>query len=424
MGYSQDTICVQGGWQPKNGEPRVLPIYQSTTFKYATSEEMGKLFDLEEEGYFYSRLQNPTNDVVAQKICDLEGGVAAMLTSSGQAATMLAVTNICEAGDHVVCAAKVYGGTSNLLAVTLKRFGIETTLVDQDAPAEELEKAFQPNTKAVFAETISNPAGVVLDIDKFVKLAHEHGVPMICDNTFATPINCRPFEFGVDIVTHSTTKFMDGHAMALGGAIVDSGNFDWDAHADKFPGLTTPDESYHGVIYTQKFGKKAYITKATAQLMRDLGSIQSPQNAFLLNLGLETLHLRMPQHCRNAQKVAEFLSKNEKVAWVNYCGLPDNKYYALAQKYMPNGSCGVISFGLKGGRDVSIKFMDSLEFIAIVTHVADARSCVLHPASHTHRQLTDEQLLEAGVRPDLIRLSVGIENAEDIIADIEQALNA
>ena len=424
MGYSQDTICVQGGWQPKNGEPRVLPIYQSTTFKYATSEEMGKLFDLEEEGYFYSRLQNPTNDVVAQKICDLEGGVAAMLTSSGQAATMLAVTNICEAGDHVVCAAKVYGGTSNLLAVTLKRFGIETTLVDQDAPAEELEKAFQPNTKAVFAETISNPAGVVLDIDKFVKLAHEHGVPMICDNTFATPINCRPFEFGVDIVTHSTTKYMDGHAMALGGAIVDSGNFDWDAHADKFPGLTTPDESYHGVIYTQKFGKKAYITKATAQLMRDLGSIQSPQNAFLLNLGLETLHLRMPQHCRNAQKVAEFLSKNEKVAWVNYCGLPDNKYYALAQKYMPNGSCGVISFGLKGGRDVSIKFMDSLEFIAIVTHVADARSCVLHPASHTHRQLTDEQLLEAGVRPDLIRLSVGIENAEDIIADIEQALNA
>lgn len=309
MGYSQDTICVQGGWQPKNGEPRVLPIYQSTTFKYATSEEMGKLFDLEEEGYFYSRLQNPTNDVVAQKICDLEGGVAAMLTSSGQAATMLAVTNICEAGDHVVCAAKVYGGTSNLLAVTLKRFGIETTLVDQDAPAEELEKAFQPNTKAVFAETISNPAGVVLDIDKFVKLAHEHGVPMICDNTFATPINCRPFEFGVDIVTHSTTKYMDGHAMALGGAIVDSGNFDWDAHADKFPGLTTPDESYHGVIYTQKFGKKAYITKATAQLMRDMGACQSPQNAFLTNVGLETLHLRVERHCRNAEKVAEFPEK-------------------------------------------------------------------------------------------------------------------
>ena len=334
MGYSQDTICVQGGWQPKNGEPRVLPIYQSTTFKYATSEEMGKLFDLEEEGYFYSRLQNPTNDVVAQKICDLEGGVAAMLTSSGQAATMLAVTNICEAGDHVVCAAKVYGGTSNLLAVTLKRFGIETTLVDQDAPAEELEKAFQPNTKAVFAETISNPAGVVLDIDKFVKLAHEHGVPMICDNTFATPINCRPFEFGVDIVTHSTTKYMDGHAMALGGAIVDSGNFDWDAHADKFPGLTTPDESYHGVIYTQKFGKKAYITKATAQLMRDMGACQSPQNAFLTNVGLETLHLRVERHCRNAEKVAEFLKNHPKVAWVEYAGLADSKYHALAEKYI------------------------------------------------------------------------------------------
>ena len=394
------------------------------TFKYDNSEQMARLFDLEDTGYFYTRLQNPTNDAVAAKIAQLEGGVAAMLTSSGQAATMLAVTNICEAGDHVVCAAKVYGGTSNLLAVTLKRFGIETTLVDQDAPAEELEKAFQPNTKAVFAETISNPAGVVLDIDKFVKLAHEHGVPMICDNTFATPINCRPFEFGVDIVTHSTTKYMDGHAMALGGAIVDSGNFDWDAHAEKFPGLTTPDESYHGVIYTQKFGKKAYITKATAQLMRDMGACQSPQNAFLLNLGLETLHLRMPQHCGNAQKVAEYLSRNEKVAWVNYCGLPDNKYYELAQKYMPNGSCGVISFGLKGGREVSIKFMDSLKLAAIVTHVADARTCVLHPASHTHRQLSDEQLLEAGIRPDLIRFSVGIENAEDIIADIEQALNA
>ena len=381
MGYSQDTICVQGGWQPKNGEPRVLPIYQSTTFKYATSEEMGKLFDLEEEGYFYSRLQNPTNDVVAQKICDLEGGVAAMLTSSGQAATMLAVTNICEAGD-------------------------------QDAPAEELEKAFQPNTKAVFAETISNPAGVVLDIDKFVKLAHEHGVPMICDNTFATPINCRPFEFGVDIVTHSTTKYMDGHAMALGGAIVDSGNFDWDAHADKFPGLTTPDESYHGVIYTQKFGKKAYITKATAQLMRDMGACQSPQNAFLTNVGLETLHLRVERHCRNAEKVAEFLKNHPKVAWVEYAGLADSKYHALAEKYMPNGTCGVLCFGPKGGRDGAMR----------LTHVADARSCVLHPASHTHRQLNDQQLIEAGVLPDLIRLSVGIEDVNDIIADLDQAL--
>ena len=422
MGYSQDTICVQGGWQPKNGEPRVLPIYQSTTFKYATSEEMGKLFDLEEEGYFYSRLQNPTNDVVAQKICDLEGGVAAMLTSSGQAATMLAVTNICEAGDHVVCAAKVYGGTSNLLAVTLKRFGIETTLVDQDAPAEELEKAFQPNTKAVFAETISNPAGVVLDIDKFVKLAHEHGVPMICDNTFATPINCRPFEWGADIVTHSTTKYMDGHAMTVGGCIVDSGNFDWEAHADKFPGLTTPDESYHGIIYTKKFGKAAYITKATAQVMRDLGSIPSPQNSFLLNIGLETLHLRVPRHCENAQKVAEYLQSREDVAWVNYPGLENDKYHALAQKYMPKGTCGVISFGLKGGRQAAGEFMDKLKLAAIVTHVADARTCVLHPASHTHRQLSDEQLKEAGVDPSLIRLSVGIENADDIIEDIRQAL--
>ena len=424
MKLKKDTICVQGGWQPKNGEPRVLPIYQSTTFRYETSEEMGKLFDLEKEGYFYSRLQNPTCDIVAQKICDLEGGVAAMLTSSGQAATMLAVTNICEAGDHIICAAKIYGGTSNLLAVTLHRFGVEVDLVDQDLPEEELEKYFKPNTKAVFAETISNPAGVVLDIAKFVNLAHSHGVPMICDNTFATPINCQPFQFGVDIVTHSTTKYMDGHAMALGGCIVDSGNFDWEAHKEKFPGLTTPDESYHGLTYTKAFGKGAYMTKATAQLMRDLGSIQSPQNAFLLNLGLETLHLRMPQHCGNAQKVAEYLAQNDKVAWVNYCGLPGNKYYELAQKYMPNGSCGVISFGLKGGRELSIKFMDSLKLAAIVTHVADARTCVLHPASHTHRQLTDEQLIEAGVRPDLIRLSVGIENADDIIADIEQALNA
>ena len=425
MGYSQDTICVQGGWQPKNGEPRVLPIYQSTTFKYATSEEMGKLFDLEEEGYFYSRLQNPTNDVVAQKICDLEGGVAAMLTSSGQAATMLAVTNICEAGDHVVCAAKVYGGTSNLLAVTLKRFGIETTLVDQDAPAEELEKAFQPNTKAVFAETISNPAGVVLDIDKFVKLAHEHGVPMICDNTFATPINCRPFEFGVDIVTHSTTKYMDGHAMALGGAIVDSGNFDWDAHADKFPGLCTPDESYHGITYAEKFGKEgAFITKCTSQLMRDLGSIQAPQNAFILNLGLESLHVRMPRHVENGQAVAEFLEQHPKVAYVNYPGLPSNKYYERAKKYMPDGGCGVVSFGLKGGREAASVFMQNLKLGAIETHVADARTCCLNPATSTHRQMNDEQLKEAGVPAELIRISLGLEDKEDLIADISAALDA
>ena len=422
MGYSQDTICVQGGWQPKNGEPRVLPIYQSTTFKYATSEEMGKLFDLEEEGYFYSRLQNPTNDVVAQKICDLEGGVAAMLTSSGQAATMLAVTNICEAGDHVVCAAKVYGGTSNLFTVTMKKQGIDVTLVDPDAPEEEIEKAFRPNTKMVFGETIANPALVVLDIEKFARLAHKHGVPLIVDNTFATPINCRPFEWGADIVTHSTTKYMDGHAMTVGGCIVDSGNFDWNAHADKFPGLTTPDESYHGIVYTERFGKKAYITKATAQLMRDLGSIPSPMNSFLLNVGLETLHLRMPRHCENAQKVAEYLQSREDVAWINYPGLENDKYHALAQKYMPNGTCGVISFGLKGGRQAAGEFMDKLKLAAIVTHVADARTCVLHPASHTHRQLSDEQLREAGVDPSLIRLSVGIENVDDIIEDIRQAL--
>ena len=416
------TICIQSGWKPKNGEPRVLPIYQSTTFKYETSEQMGRLFDLEEDGYFYTRLANPTNDAVAEKICELEGGVAAMLTSSGQAANYYAAFNICNAGDHIISAATIYGGTSNLLAVTLKRFGIETTLVDQDAPADELEKAFQPNTKAVFAETISNPAGVVLDIDKFVKLAHEHGVPMICDNTFATPINCRPFEFGVDIVTHSTTKYMDGHAMALGGAIVDSGNFDWDAHADKFPGLTQPDASYHGVVYTEKFGKGAYITKATAQVMRDLGSIQAPMNAFLLNVGLETLHLRVPRHCENALKAAKYLKSREDVAWVNYPGLEGDRYYELAQKYMPKGTCGVISFGLKGGREAAGVFMDKLKLAAIVTHVADARTCVLHPASHTHRQLTDEQLTEAGVDPSMIRLSVGIENADDIIEDIRQAL--
>ena len=424
MSYQKETICVQGGWQPGNGEPRVLPIYQSTTFKYSTSEEMGKLFDLEKDGYFYSRLQNPTNDVVAQKICDLEGGVAAMLTSSGQAATMFAVTNICEAGDHVVCAAKVYGGTSNLLAVTLKRFGIEVTLVDQDESKEELAKAFQPNTKAVFAETVSNPAGVILDIEKFAALAHEHRVPLICDNTFATPIHCRPFEFGADIVTHSTTKYMDGHAMALGGCIVDSGNFDWDGNRDKYPGLTTPDESYHGVVYTERFGKKAYITKATVQLMRDMGACQSPQNAFLTNIGLETLHLRMPRHYENALKVAQFLENHEKVAWVEFSGLESSKYHELAEKYMPKGTCGVLSFGPKGGKEGAMRFTNALKMIAIVTHVADARSCVLHPASHTHRQLNEEQLLEAGVLPDLIRLSVGIENADDIIADLDQALQA
>ena len=424
MGLKVDSICLQGGWQPKNGEPRMLPIYQSTTYKYDTSEEMGALFDLEKEGYFYSRLQNPTCDVVASKICQLEGGAAAMLTSSGQAATMLAITNICEAGDHVICGAKCYGGTSNLLTVTLKRFGLETTLVDQDAPAEELEKAFRPNTKAVFAETISNPAGVILDIEKFVKLAHDHGVPMICDNTFATPINCRPFEWGVDIVTHSTTKYMDGHAMAVGGAIVDSGNFDWMAHKDKFPGLTTPDESYHGIVYAEKFGKAAYITKATAQLMRDMGACQSPQNAFLTNIGLETLHLRVPRHCENATKVAAFLKNHPKVAWVEYAGLPGDKYYDLAQKYMPKGVCGVLCFGPKGGRDGALRFTNALKMVAMETHVADAKSCVLHPASHTHRQLNDEQLAEAGVLPNLIRLSVGIEDADDIIADLDQALQA
>lgn len=418
-----DTICVQGGWQPKNGEPRVLPIYQSTTFKYDNSDYMGKLFDLEESGYFYTRLQNPTNDVVAQKICDLEGGVAAMLTSSGQAANYYAAFNICETGDHIICSAHVYGGTFNLFGVTMKKQGIDVTFINPDCTEEELNAAFKPNTKMVFGETISNPSLVVLDIEKFAKVAHEHGVPLVIDNTFATPINCRPFEWGADIITHSTTKYMDGHAMAVGGAIVDSGNFDWMAHADKFPGLTTPDDSYHGIIYTEKFGKAAFITKATTQLMRDLGSIPAPMNAFLLNVGLETLHLRMPRHCENALKVARFLKNCDKVAWVNCAMLEDNKYYDLAQKYMPNGTCGVITFGLKGGRDESIKFMDSLEFITIVTHVADARSCVLHPASHTHRQLTDEQLVEAGVQPDLIRFSIGIENAEDIINDLQQALD-
>ena len=424
MENNKGTICVQGGWQPKKGEPRVLPIYQSTTFKYDSSEHMARLFDLEDAGYFYTRLQNPTNDAVAAKIAELEGGVAAMLTSSGQAANFYAVFNICEAGDHMVCSSTIYGGTFNLFGVTLKKLGIDVTFVDADANEEEISKAFRPNTKALFGETMSNPGMNVLDIEKFARIAHNHGVPLIVDNTFATPINCRPFEWGADIVTHSTTKYMDGHATCVGGAIVDSGNFDWEAHADKFPGLTQPDESYHGLAYSKKFGKLAYITKATAQLMRDLGSIQSPQNAFLLNLGLETLHLRMRQHCKNAQAVAEYLEANDKVAWINYPGLKSSKYYDLAQKYMPEGTCGVIAFGLKGSREEAIHFMDSLKMICIVTHVADARTCVLHPASHTHRQLSDEQLLEAGVRPDLIRFSVGIENADDIIADIEQALNA
>lgn len=418
----KETICVQAGWRPKKGEPRVLPIYQSTTFKYETSEQMGKLFDLEESGYFYTRLQNPTNDCVAAKICELEGGVAAMLTSSGQAANYYAIFNICEAGDHVVLSSTVYGGTFNLVTVTMKKMGIECTVVNPDAPDEELEAAFRENTKCVLAETLANPALVVLDIERFARLAHKHGVPLIVDNTFATPINCNPFQWGADIVTHSTTKYMDGHAMSVGGAIVDSGNFDWTKYSDKYPGLCKPDESYHGVIYTERFQKAAYITKATVQLMRDLGSIQSPQNAFLLNVGLETLPLRMERHCANAQAVAEYLEKHPKVAWVNYPGLKGNQYYALAKKYMPNGSCGVISFGLKGGRQAASDMMDKFKLAAIVTHVADARTCVLHPASHTHRQMSDKQLLEAGVAPDLIRFSVGLEHVEDIIADLEQAL--
>lgn len=422
--FKPETLCVQAGWTPKKGDPRILPIYQSTTFKYDTSEQMARLFDLEDSGYFYTRLQNPTNDAVAAKIAALEGGVAAMLTSSGQAANFYALFNICQAGDHFVCSSAIYGGTFNLFGVTMKKLGIDVTFVSPDASDDEIIAAFLPNTKALFGETISNPSLEVLDIEKFARIAHSQGVPLIIDNTFPTPINCRPFDWGADIVVHSTTKYMDGHAAAVGGCIVDSGNFDWNKYAEKFPGLCTPDESYHGLTYTESFGKMAYITKATAQLMRDLGSVPSPQNSFLLNLGLETLHLRMRQHCSNAQKVAEYLESCEEVSWVNYCGLPSNKYYALAQKYLPNGSCGVISFGLNGGRDTSIRFMDALKMVAIVTHVADARTCVLHPASHTHRQLSDEQLIEAGVRPDLIRLSVGIENADDIIDDIAQALKA
>lgn len=421
--YKNETNCIHAGWQPKQGEPRQLPIYQSTTFKYDTSDAMGKLFDLEAEGYFYTRLQNPTNDAVAAKICTLEGGYAAMLTSSGQAANFFAIFNICESGDHFIASSSIYGGTYNLFGTTMKKMGIECTFVDQNLPEEELEKYIRPNTKAIFGETITNPTVSIIDFEKFARIAHKAGIPFIVDNTFATPINCRPIEWGADIVTHSTTKYIDGHGVSVGGCIVDSGNFDWEKHAEKFPGLTTPDESYHGITYTKKFGKGAYITKATSQLMRDFGAIQSPQNAFYINLGLESLHLRMKQHCENAQKIAEFLVTHEKVAWVHYAGLESDAYHDLAQKYMPNGTCGVLSFAVKGGRDNSIKFMDSLNLICIATHVADSMTCLLHPASHTHRQMSDEQLREAGVAPDLIRLSVGIENADDLIADICQALD-
>ena len=419
-----ETKCLHSGWKPKKGEPRMMPIYQSTTFKYDTSEEMGRLFDLKDEGYFYTRLQNPTNDMVAEKITDLEGGVAGVLTSSGQAANFYAVFNICEAGDHVICASAIYGGTLNLLGVTAKKMGIECTFIDADAPAEELEKAFQPNTKAVFSETISNPALVVLDIEKMAKLAHEHGVPLIVDNTFPTPINCRPIEWGADIVTHSTTKYMDGHGAAVGGAIVDSGNFDWMAHADMYPGLCKPDESYHGITFAEKFGKEgAFITKCTSQLMRDLGCIQSPQNAFILNLGLESLHVRMPRHVENGQAVAEFLENHPKVEYVSYPGLKSNKYYETAKKYMPNGGCGVVSFEIKGGKEAAEKFLKNLKLAAIETHVADARTCCLNPATSTHRQLNDEQLKEAGVPAGLIRISCGLEDKKDLIADISSALD-
>lgn len=417
----QGTICVQGAYRPKNGEPRVLPIVQSTTYKYDSSVEMGDLFDLKKSGYFYSRLQNPTNDTVAAKITMLEGGVAGMLTSSGQAANFYAVFNIAQAGDHIVSSSAIYGGTYNLFNVTMRKLGIDFTFVSPDATEEEIQAAFKPNTKAVFGETISNPSLDILDIERFAKVAHKNGVPLIVDNTFATPINCRVFDWGVDIVTHSTTKYMEGHASTIGGVIVDSGNFDWTQN-DKFPGLTTPDESYHGITYCDTFGKGAYITKATVQLMRDLGSMPSPHDAFLLNVGLESLHLRVARHCENAKKVAEYLKNHDKITWVNCAMLEDDKQYAKAQKYMPNGTCGIVSFGIKGGRAAATKFMDSLKLAAIVTHVADARSCCLHPASTTHRQLTDEQLKECGVTPDLIRFSCGIEDCEDIIADIEQAL--
>lgn len=417
------TLCVQGGYQPKNGEPVEVPIIQSTTFKYDDSDEMAQLFDLKKDGYFYSRLQNPTNDAVASKIAQLEGGVGAVLTSSGQAANFYAVFNICEAGDHIVASNEIYGGTFNLFGVTMKKLGIDVTFVNPDASEEDIQKAFRPNTKVLFGETISNPGCAVLDIEKLAKIAHRNGVPLIVDNTFATPINCRPFEWGADIVTHSTTKYMDGTASQVGGAVIDSGNFDWLAHADRYPGLCTPDDSYHGIIYAEQFGKMGYITKIVSQLMRDLGSIPAPMNSFILNLGLQSLHLRMRQHCANAQKVAEFLSGDPRVAWVHYSGLKADKYHALAEKYMPNGTCGVMAFGLKGDRSTAEKFMDSLEMINIETHVADSRTCVLHPASHTHRQLSDEQLRQAGIAPDLIRLSVGIEDAEDILDDIRQALD-
>ena len=420
--YKIETKCLHSGWVPKKGEPRMLPIIQSTTFKYDTTDEMGRLFDLKDDGYFYTRVQNPTNDMVAAKIADLEGGVAALLTSSGQAANFYATLNLCEAGDHLISTSTIYGGTFNLFAVTFKKLGIECTFVDPDASSEEIEKAFRPNTKLVFGETIANPALTVLDIEKFAKLAHSHKVPLIVDNTFATPVNCQPFKWGADIVTHSTTKYMDGHAAQVGGAIVDSGNFDWESNAEKFSCLTTPDESYHGLIYTQAFGKKAYITKATVTLMRDLGSIPSPMNAFILNLGLESMPLRVERHCYNAQKVAEFLNEHPLVGHVNYAGLPGDKYHALAEKYLPNGSCGVISFELEGGREAAVRFMDSLELANICTHVAASKTMVLHPASHTHRQMNDEQLREAGVSPGMIRLSVGIEHIDDILADLEKAL--
>ncbi|MBR6701358.1 MAG: PLP-dependent transferase [Firmicutes bacterium] len=421
--YKIETKCVQGGYTPGNGEPRQIPIIQSTTFKYATSEYMGKLFDLEASGYFYSRLQNPTCDSVAAKICEMEGGTAAMLTSSGQAASFYSVFNIATCGDHVVASSAIYGGTYNLFAVTMKKMGIDFTFVSPDCTEEELNAAFRPNTKAVFGETIANPALIVLDIEKFANAAHAHGVPLIIDNTFATPVNCRPFEWGADIVTHSTTKYMDGHGAAVGGCIVDSGKFDWMAHKEKFPGLCTPDDSYHGITYAEKFGiEGAYITKATAQLMRDFGSTPSPYSAFLLNLGLESLHVRMKRHCENAQAVAEYLEKHPKISWVNYAGLPSNKYYETAKKYMPNGTCGVISFGVKGGREGAELMMKNLKLAAIETHVADARTCCLHPANATHRQMNEEELIAAGVPGDLIRYSCGIENAEDLIADLEQAL--
>lgn len=422
MDNSIETKCLHEGWKPQKGASRQLPIIQSTTFKYDTSDEMGRLFDLEAEGYFYTRLQNPTNDAVAAKICALEGGAAAMLTASGQAANFYAVFNICEAGDHFIASTSIYGGTYNLFGVTMKKMGIECTFVDQNLPEEALAKYIQPNTKAIFGETITNPTVCVLDLEKFARLAHAHGIPFIVDNTFATPIHCRPFEWGADIVTHSTTKYMDGHAVGVGGCIVDSGNFDWMAHAGRFPGLTTPDPSYHGLVYAERFGKGAYITKATAQLMRDFGAIQSPQNAFYLNVGLETLHLRMRRHCDNALAIAKYLEGHEKIAWVHYPDLESDPYHALACKYLPNGSCGVLSFGIRGGRERAIAFMDKLKLASIVTHVADSKTCLLHPASHTHRQLTDEQLLASGVAPDLIRLSVGLESAGDLLADLRQAL--